>query len=211
MTTSRHSPRQASAPETVVRPGRVRPNQQVFTTGSIAKLCQVAIRTVTRWIDSGALRGYRIPGTQDRRVPRDALRAFLVAHGMPLGELAGDADRLLAVGVDDRLVAELGERLGRAWTVRATADAWTAGLACEELDPTALLLGEAVGTGAGRVMAQHIRGKDAAAVVVAVRPDDQPAGWLNIAGVIEMPAEQATAAALAGALLEERDEPDERP
>ena len=59
----------------------------IFTTGQVAKICKVAPRTVSKWFDSGRLRGYRIPGSQDRRIPREHLIRFLREHGMPLGEL----------------------------------------------------------------------------------------------------------------------------
>ena len=63
--------------------------KKVFTTGQVAKICKVAPRTVSKWFDSGRLRGYRIPGSQDRRIPREQLIRFLKEHGMPLGELEG--------------------------------------------------------------------------------------------------------------------------
>jgi excisionase family DNA binding protein len=59
---------------------------KVFTTGQVAKICKVAPRTVSKWFDSGRLKGYRIPGSQDRRIPREYLIKFLKEHGMPLGE-----------------------------------------------------------------------------------------------------------------------------
>ena len=58
---------------------------KVFTTGQVAKICKVAPRTVSKWFDSGRLKGYRIPGSQDRRIPREYLIKFLKEHGMPLG------------------------------------------------------------------------------------------------------------------------------
>ena len=61
--------------------------KKVFTTGQVAKICKVAPRTVSKWFDSGRLKGYRIPGSQDRRIPREQLIRFLKEHGMPLGEL----------------------------------------------------------------------------------------------------------------------------
>ncbi len=60
---------------------------KVFTTGQVAKICKVAPRTVSKWFDSGRLKGYRIPGSQDRRIPREYLIKFLKEHGMPLGDL----------------------------------------------------------------------------------------------------------------------------
>ena len=55
--------------------------KKVFTTGQVAKICKVAPRTVSKWFDSGRLRGYRIPGSQDRRIPREHLIKFLEAMG----------------------------------------------------------------------------------------------------------------------------------
>lgn len=55
---------------------------KVYRTGQVAKLCGVAPRQVRKWFDSGRLRGYRIPGTQDLCVPRGNLIRFLKAEGM---------------------------------------------------------------------------------------------------------------------------------
>lgn len=60
---------------------------KVFTTGQTAELCNVAPRTVCKWIDTGLLKGYRIPGSLERRVPREHLVRFLREHNMPLGDL----------------------------------------------------------------------------------------------------------------------------
>ena len=38
--------------------------KKVFTTGQVAKICKVAPRTVSKWFDSGRLKGYRIPGSR---------------------------------------------------------------------------------------------------------------------------------------------------
>lgn len=58
--------------------------KEILTTGQIAKICKVAPRTVSKWFDSGRLKGYRVPGSQDRRIPKSYLIDFLVAHNMPL-------------------------------------------------------------------------------------------------------------------------------
>ena len=51
--------------------------KKVFTTGQVAKICKVAPRTVSKWFDSGRLRGYRIPGSQDRPQMIGALAKIL--------------------------------------------------------------------------------------------------------------------------------------
>ena len=82
--------------------------KKVFTTGQVAKICKVAPRTVSKWYDSGRLKGYRIPGSQDRRIPREQLIRFLKEYGMPLGDLEEEElHKILLVGTcttfNDRL------------------------------------------------------------------------------------------------------------
>ena len=36
--------------------------KEVYTPQDVANICHVAPRTVAKWIDSGRLKGYRIPG-----------------------------------------------------------------------------------------------------------------------------------------------------
>lgn len=68
----------------------MRNDPAVLTTGEVARICHVAPRTVSKWFDSGRLKGYRVPGSPDRRVPRENLVAFLAANGMPtIEELTG--------------------------------------------------------------------------------------------------------------------------
>lgn len=70
-------------------------NKAVFTTGQVAKICHVAPRTVSKWFDSGRLRGYRIPGSQDRRIPRENLVRFLVMHDIPLHRIELTDDEIV--------------------------------------------------------------------------------------------------------------------
>ena len=35
-------------------------DKDVLTTGEVAKICNVASRTVSKWFDSGQLKGYRL-------------------------------------------------------------------------------------------------------------------------------------------------------
>src|SRR5688500_19985097 len=86
--------------------------KKVFTTGQVAKICKVAPRTVSKWFDSGRLKGYRIPGSQDRRIPREYLIRFLKEHGMPLGDLEDEAmAKVLIVAQDHVLIENLKREL----------------------------------------------------------------------------------------------------
>ena len=79
---------------------------KVFTTGQVAKICKVAPRTVSKWFDSGRLKGYRIPGSQDRRIPREYLIKFLKEHGMPLGDLEDEAMAKVLIVAQDQILIE---------------------------------------------------------------------------------------------------------
>ena len=70
-------------------------DKDVFTTGEVAKICNVAARTVSKWFDSGQLHGYRIPGSKDRRIPVANLMQFMKAHGIPFDGLMSGATRVL--------------------------------------------------------------------------------------------------------------------
>ena len=103
---------------------------KVFTTGQVAKICKVAPRTVSKWFDSGRLKGYRIPGSQDRRIPREYLIKFLKEHGMPLGDLEDEAmAKCLIVAQDQVLIENLKRELPpeKSFKVAVAASGFEAG------------------------------------------------------------------------------------
>jgi excisionase family DNA binding protein len=59
----------------------------VFTTGEAAKICKVSQQTIIRCFDSGQLKGFRVPGSRFRRIPRDQLYAFMRDNGFGAGML----------------------------------------------------------------------------------------------------------------------------
>ena len=69
--------------------------KNVLTTGDVAKICNVAGRTVSKWFDSGLLKGYRMPGSKDRRIPVEELTRFMKAHNMPVTAHSAKQKRLL--------------------------------------------------------------------------------------------------------------------
>ncbi len=97
----------------------------VYTTGAVARICHVAPRTVSKWIDKGDIPGsYRIPHSSDRRVPHYALIAFMLKHGMSVDEIDGKL-AVLAVGVVGNDLTALGA--SRVLRVTPVADSFAAG------------------------------------------------------------------------------------
>ncbi len=62
----------------------------VFTTGEAAEICKVSQQTIIRCFDSGRLKGFRVPGSRFRRIPRDALLQFMKDNDIPPDTLPRD-------------------------------------------------------------------------------------------------------------------------
>ncbi len=116
--------------------------KQVFTTGEVAQICKVSQQTVIRCFDSGRLHGFRVPGSRFRRIPREALVAFMKSNQIPMDQLESGKKRVLVVDDDDAIVemfTELLERDGR-FEVRTASTGYGAGILTEQFRPDILLL-----------------------------------------------------------------------
>ncbi len=116
--------------------------KEVLTTGDVAAICQVAPRTVSKWFDSGQLKGYRVPGSRDRRIPVDDLIRFMRSHGMPVGDLETGRPRVLVVSPDQEFRDSLLESLDRksVFECAAAGSAFSAGLMAAKLAPNVMLV-----------------------------------------------------------------------
>jgi excisionase family DNA binding protein len=134
--------------------------KDILTTGEVAQICKVAPRTVSKWVDTGQLRGYRIPGSRDRRIPLQQLIRFMRVHGMPLDNLDTGETRVLVVDQDADLCELIQEALtatGR-FRVRIASSAFEAGAMAEEFQPQVLLVDMDVPGVEGRTLARFVSG-----------------------------------------------------
>ncbi len=118
------------------------PNKTVFTTGEAAEICNVSQQTIIRCFDNGRLRGFRVPGSRFRRIPRDALIQFMKENNIPLRQLEMGKKRVLVVDDDPAIVemlVELLERDGR-FEVQTAANGFDAGLRTQEFRPDVIVL-----------------------------------------------------------------------
>ena len=116
--------------------------KDVLTTGEVAKICNVAPRTVSKWFDSGQLRGYRIPGSKDRRIPVSQLVRFMQAHGIPLNGLDSGTTRLLLVDDKPEITETLAQALekGGRFEVKLARGGFDAGVIAEQFRPHVILV-----------------------------------------------------------------------
>ncbi len=119
-----------------------KPRKNVLTTGEIARICNVAPRTVSKWFDSGQLRGYRIPGSRDRRVPVDQLIRFMRAHGIPYNGLVGEETRILIVDRDPDVIQLVVSALSNEsdLAVRGASNLLEAGIVAASFKPGVVVL-----------------------------------------------------------------------
>lgn len=136
--------------------------KDVLTTGEVAKICSVASRTVSKWFDSGQLRGYRIPGSKDRRIPISSLIQFMRNHGIPMDGLMTGNTRILIVDNDEEVVNTLENVLKEqtSYEVRIANSAFTAGVECERFRPHVMLMDMHLTDGDGRDISSFIQQSD---------------------------------------------------
>ena len=116
--------------------------KDVLTTGEVARICNVASRTVSKWFDSGQLQGYRIPGSKDRRIPVSNLMQFMKKHNIPMDGFMSGAPRVLVVETDAATAETLRKVLAEQtrYDVRVACGAFAAGAECEKFRPHVMLL-----------------------------------------------------------------------
>src|SRR6187399_1430403 len=106
------------------------PMKTVFTTGEAAKICKVSQQTIIRCFDNGQLKGFRVPGSKFRRIPREALYKFMKDNGIPTDALESGKRKVLLVDDDPELVDMMNKALqedGR-FEVRIASNGFDAGM-----------------------------------------------------------------------------------
>mgnify|MGYP002625759276 FL=1 len=134
-------------------------SKTVFTTGEAAKICKVSQQTIIRCFDSGQLKGFRVPGSRFRRIPRDQLVQFMRENGIPTDELISGKRKLLIVDDDQDLVevlVDVFERDGR-FEVRSVNNGFDAGMMVKEFRPDLVVLDVMLPDINGKEVCQRIR------------------------------------------------------
>ena len=131
----------------------------VFTTGEAAKICKVSQQTIIRCFDSGQLKGFRVPGSRFRRIPREILYKFMKDNGIPTDALESGRRKALVVDDDPALVDLIRDVLdadGR-FEVRVANNGFDAGMMVREYRPDILVLDVMLPDINGREVCQRVR------------------------------------------------------
>lgn len=162
-----------------LHPESDRLQSDALTAGQVAKWCGCAPRTARKWIDSGTLRGWRVPDSKDRRVRPADLVAFMREHGIPIPrELMCGARVVFGLSLPAPVPG---------WDV---CDPFQLGELCTEKPVLAAVIGDEWGTAHAVKAAAHVRKNNPAAVVVFVVDASNAAaampGEVRVRGEVEL-------------------------
>ncbi len=149
----------------------------VFTTGEAAKICKVSQQTIIRCFDSGQLKGFRVPGSRFRRIPRELLFTFMRDNGIPTDALDSGRRKILVVDDDQDLVELICDSLERdgRFDIRSVNNGFQAGMQIKEFRPDVIVLD---------VMLPDINGKEVCQLVRAQKTMDD-VRIICISGMVE--------------------------
>jgi excisionase family DNA binding protein len=149
----------------------------VFTTGEAAKICKVSQQTIIRCFDNGSLKGFRVPGSRFRRIPRHELFQFMRENGIPTDALESGKRKLLIVDDDQELVDLLADTFARdgRFDIKTANNGFDAGMLVKEFRPDIVILD---------IMLPDINGKE---VCQRVRSDEtlESVKIICISGMVE--------------------------
>jgi len=123
-------------------------DDDLLTTGDVARYCQVSPVTVFRWVKNGKLKAYTTPGGH-YRIRKGDFRAFLEQSGMPIRNdfFGSDTRRVLVAGNDVQLIGFIVNSLRESespYEVITAADSIEAGLQLAMFKPDLVILDAAL-------------------------------------------------------------------
>jgi len=127
----------------------MRDKKKVYTTGEVATICGVTLRTVVNWIQRGELEAYKLPGKRgDNRITEGNLIDFFVKNKLPIPdafeEIRPSGHKLpKALVVDDdppmaRAIARLMKQNG--FDIVIANDGFEAGFQFKKFEPDIVTL-----------------------------------------------------------------------
>jgi excisionase family DNA binding protein len=133
--------------------------KMIFTTGEAAEVCKISQQTIIRCFDSGRLRGFRVPGSKFRRIPREELIRFMRENNIPTDALEGGKRRILIVDDDEQIVELFVDVLSRddRFEVKTAATGYDAGVLTEQFRPDLMILDFMLPDINGNVVCKTIR------------------------------------------------------
>lgn len=164
------------------------PTKTVFTTGEAAKICKVSQQTIIRCFDSGQLKGFRVPGSRFRRIPREQLFTFMRDNGIPTDALESGKRKVLIVDDDEELVELIEDVLVRdgRFEVKTVNNGFDAGMMVKDYRPDIIVLDVMLPDINGKEVCQRVRSDksmdDVRIICISGMVEEDKVGELKAAG-----------------------------
>ncbi len=116
--------------------------KQVFTTGEAARICRLSLQTIIRYFDNGRLKGFRVPGSSDRRILRGDVLQLMRRRRIPTSIADGNTKRVLVIDDDQAFVRSVRSCIGgdKRFDIRTVTTGFEAGLLTARFRPHLILL-----------------------------------------------------------------------
>jgi len=133
--------------------------KQVYTTGEAANICKISQQTIIRCFDKGKLKGFRVPGSRFRRIPRDELIRFMRENEIPTEQLEGSRKRLLIVDDDEQIRELFVDVLSGddRFVIKTASTGYDAGILTEQFKPDLMILDYMLPDINGNVVCKTVR------------------------------------------------------
>lgn len=133
--------------------------KQVYTTGEAADICKVSQQTIIRCFDAGRLKGFRVPGSRFRRIPREELIRFMKNNEIPTDNFETGKKRILVVDDDPQIVELFKDLLSRddRFEVRTACTGYDAGIVTTSFKPDLMILDYMLPDINGNVVCKTVR------------------------------------------------------
>jgi CheY-like chemotaxis protein len=143
----------------------------------VAQICGVSADTVSRWFDLNQIDGYRLGPGGDRRIPCDALRKFMLSHGIPMERLEEGQRRVLVVDDDPFYLDIIPAALSKLeeFTIHTASTGFDAGAIVVEHNPQLIILDIQLSDMDGRMVSERVK----------ARPETRNTRILGISGFID--------------------------
>lgn len=163
--------------------------KEYLQVGEVARILEIAPRTVRKWFDAGKITGYRFPpcGRQGdegvRRIHRESLRRFMAANNIPLPAELRTEKVILLISSDvvlGRCLATLvTNSQDRDLRLRSAIEFWSAAEEYVQTRPALVIFDARLGRTEALMALARIRerGDCVCLIGVANEDDDQLAEW----------------------------------
>ena len=116
--------------------------KKLYTTGEVAKICNLSQQTIIRCFDAGRVEGFRIPGSKFRRIPHESLIKFMQSNDIPIDSLQSGKKKVLIVDDDVEIIEMMVDVLVRdgRFDVKSAASGYEGGIMTEQFRPDLIIL-----------------------------------------------------------------------